>query len=51
MAYNFDKFQDRKEFSSEKWLKFKDSDVIPMWIADMDFSSPIEILEPLKKRI
>lgn len=51
MAYNFDKFQDRKEFSSEKWLKFKDSDVIPMWIADMDFSSPMEILEPLKKRI
>jgi|TARA_B110000438_G_C15819728_1_gene653782 cysteine-S-conjugate beta-lyase len=51
MKYNFDTFLDRKKFSSEKWLKFKDPEVIPMWIADMDFSAPPEILEPLRKRI
>lgn len=51
MKYDFDKLIDRQNTFNKKWLKYEDPEVIPMWIADMDFSCPEEILEPIKKRI
>ena len=30
---------------SLKWGKYEDSDVIPLWVADMDFKSPPAVLE------
>lgn len=51
MKYNFDQIISRKETHSTKWLKFSDAEVIPMWIADMDFLCPPEITKPMTQRI
>ena len=51
MSYNFDEIIERKQTHSTKWLKFDDPEIIPMWVADMDFSCPPEILNPLHERI
>ena len=54
MNYNFDEVIDRRGTCSEKvdgmvnvWGK---SDLIPMWVADMDFATPPFILEAIRKR-
>lgn len=41
---------DRRKTDSIKWGVFGD-DVLPLWIADMDFASPPEVIEALKKRV
>lgn len=55
MNYNFDKKIDRRNTDSKKWNNLKDAygseDLLPLWVADMDFESPREIKEALKSRI
>ncbi len=41
---------DRRKTDSIKWGVFGE-DVLPLWIADMDFTSPPEVIEALKKRV
>jgi cystathionine beta-lyase len=54
MKYNFDKFIDRTHTSSVKYdlrkLVFNKSDVIPMWVADMDFETPDFIRDAVIQR-
>ena len=54
MNYTFDEVIDRRGTCSENgdgmvnvWGK---SDLIPMWVADMDFAKPPFILEAIRKR-
>ncbi len=53
--YNFDKVTKRFDTDCVKWDAIKDhgydSDLIPMWVADMDFEVLPEITEALQKRI
>jgi cystathionine beta-lyase len=49
-VYDFDELVDRRGTSSEKWEKYRDRDVIPMWVADMDFRSPPEVIAALRRR-
>lgn len=51
MHYNFDEIIDRTSTSSMKWEKYEETDIIPMWVADMDFRAPQPILDTLQKRI
>lgn len=51
MKFNFDKFDHRYNTDSVKWLKYKNTNIIPLWIADSDFMSPPCIIEKLKERI
>ena len=51
MKYNFDEIIDRNHTSSLKWGKYKDKDIIPMWVADMDFKAPPAILDTLQQSI
>jgi len=51
MSFDFDTVFDRRHTSSLKWNKYKNRDVIPMWVADMDFQSPAAVLEALHKRV
>ncbi|UCG58004.1 MAG: PatB family C-S lyase [Phycisphaerales bacterium] len=51
MSFNFDRVIDRRNTGSLKWNRYKDGDVIPMWVADMDFQAPLPILEALHKRV
>ena len=41
----FDTPPDRIGQCSLKWGKYEDSDIIPLWVADMDFKSPPAVLE------
>lgn len=52
------KYIDRKGTNSIKWdwyewnkNLFLDKDVLPMWVADMDFEAPEEVKKALKERI
>ena len=51
MKYNFDKQIERRGTNSYKWDLPKEDDVIPMWVADMDFQTAPCIIEALKKRV
>ena len=51
MKYDFDTIIDRIETRSTKWLKFDDPNILPMWVADMDFQCPPEVIEAIKKRV
>jgi len=49
-TYNFDQVIERRTTDSIKWKKFGD-DVIPMWVADMDFVSAEPVIQALRKRV
>ena len=51
MKYNFDEIIDRRGTNSYKWDLVKEEDVIPMWVADMDFQTAPAIIEALQKRV
>jgi cystathionine beta-lyase len=51
MDYDFDTPIDRRGTYSDKWDKYQDTDIIPLWVADMDFASPPAILAALRERI
>lgn len=46
----FDKVYDRRNFHSVKYGK-AGKDVIPLWIADMDFQSPPAVVEALERAV
>ena len=51
MDKEFDRPIDRKGTASQKWEKYGDSDILPMWVADTDFMSPPCVIDALKERI
>jgi len=51
MKYNFDEIIDRKKTSSVKWDLAADQEVLPMWVADMDFRTAPEITEAIMKKV
>ena len=54
MVYDFDKVIDRTTKNSAKWTLMKQltgyDDLIPLWVADMDFACPPPVVEALKER-
>ncbi|MCG8472038.1 MAG: pyridoxal phosphate-dependent aminotransferase [Desulfobacterales bacterium] len=56
MTYNFDAVIDRTETHSMKWdptsLKeqFNAEDLLPLWVADMDFKAPQPVIDALTQR-
>ena len=42
---------DRHGTGSEKWDRYADRDVLPVWVADMDFSAPPEVLAAIHDRV
>lgn len=49
-TYNFDTVLERRGTGSIKWELYG-PDVLPLWVADMDFPSPEPILRALKDRV
>lgn len=47
---NFDEVIDRRSSESLKWRLF-DEDILPLWVADMDFRCPQAIMDALHKRV
>ena len=50
-SFDFDEIIDRRGSSSEKWEKYRGRDIIPLWVADMDFRSPPAVSEALHERV
>lgn len=52
---NFDEIVERKNTGSIKWdkpkIEYQRDDIIPMWVADMDFAIAPEIIDALKNRL
>ena len=55
MKYNFDQVISRINTNSVKYdfpeMFGKPSDVTPMWVADMDFPAPPEVIEKIQKAV
>jgi cystathionine beta-lyase len=51
MNFDFDTIIDRRGTASEKWDKYAGRDIIPLWVADMDFRSPPAIIDALHERV
>lgn len=50
MVYDFDELPERRATECVKWHKFPE-DVLPMWVADMDFASPEPVIRALRERV
>ncbi len=51
MSFDFDRVIDRASSDSRKWRKYAGRDVLPLWVADMDFASPPAVIEALHRRV
>lgn len=49
--FDFSTIVDRHKSDSAKWHKYEGKDIIPMWVADMDFPSPPAVIEALHHRV
>lgn len=51
MHYDFDTVVPRQDTGSLKWDAYGDRDVLPFWVADMDFAIAPEITQALRERV
>ena len=51
MKYDFDEFVERRGTNCVKWDESPSDDVIPLWVADMDFKVAPAIQEALQQRV
>jgi len=51
MTYDFDKQISRRGTDSYKWDSAAGEDILPMWVADMDFQTAPAIVEALRRRV
>lgn len=51
MNYNFDLMTTRRGSHCVKWDECADSEIIPLWVADMDFEVAPAITEALRRRV
>ena len=51
MTFDFDTVPDRRGTDSQKWQKYAGRDVLPLWVADMDFPAPPAVQAALHDRV
>lgn len=51
MTFDFDTAIPRDHTDSQKWQKYAGRDILPMWVADMDFKCAPAILDALHARV
>ncbi len=51
MTFDFTTPPERRGTDSQKWQKYAGRDVLPLWVADMDFRSPPAVVEALHRRV
>jgi len=51
MPFDFAEIIDRHGTAAVKWDKYAERDVIPMWVADMDFRSPPSVVDAVRQRV
>jgi len=50
MSFDFDTLPNRRNNESVKWQRYGE-DVLPMWVADLDFRSPEPVIQALRDRV
>ena len=50
-AFDFDTVPERRGTDSQKWQRYAGRDVLPLWVADMDFPAPPPVIEALHRRV
>ena len=50
-VFDFDIPIDRRSSDSIKWGRYANRDVLPLWVADMDFAAPPAVRDALQRRI
>ncbi len=51
MSFDFDTPPSRLGTDSQKWQKYEGRDILPLWVADMDFRSSPAIVAALRERV
>ena len=51
MAFDFDTPTNRLATDSIRWDSFNSKEVLPLWLADMDFKSPPCVIEAVSNRV
>lgn len=51
MSFDFDTPIDRAHSDSQKWQKYAGKDILPLWVADMDFAAPSAVIDALQARV
>jgi cystathionine beta-lyase len=51
MSFDFDQPVLRLGTDSQKWQKYGDRDILPMWVADMDFRAAPAVMAALHRRV
>ena len=51
MDFDFDHVIDRRGGDASKWNRYAGRDVLPLWVADMDFAAPSAVIEALQRRV
>jgi cysteine-S-conjugate beta-lyase len=49
--FDFDGLVDRRGTGSLKWDRYAGRDVLPLWVADMDFAAPPAVVQALQARV
>ena len=50
-TFDFDTVHDRRSTASSKWVKYGERDILPFWVADMDFATPEFVLDAIRTRL
>jgi cystathionine beta-lyase len=50
-SFDFDSVPERRGTDSQKWQKYAGRDILPLWVADMDFRSPPAVIAALQRRV
>ena len=50
-VFDFERVIDRRGSDSLKWNRYAGRDVLPLWVADMDFAAPPPVLDALRQRL
>lgn len=51
MEFDFDAPIERRGSDSSKWRRYAGRDVLPLWVADLDFAAPPAVIEALHRRV
>lgn len=50
-TFDFDSPIDRRSLPGDKWGRYAGRDVLPLWVADMDFAAPPAVVDALRRRL
>ena len=50
-TFDFNHPIDRRSSDSLKWNRYLGKDILPLWVADMDFAAPPAVIKALHKRV